>query len=983
MLYVLSYLSLAFCLTTGGLLTADTVSSEKREGTLGLLFLTPLNGLDIVLGKMACHGLQLFYGLCAVAPAFFLPLLIGGVTGAEVSRVLLTLVLTLLLAASVGMLVSVLGFESKKTLMTVMVSLGLMAIVPPVLVQCLKTLELAGTMLDTVNLLSPAITIDAAFDSSYKNGAGSKIYWSSMTLMAVISLALIGIAGGSLSRVFRAMGLEAAVKRKLPARQPPGACEITGNPYEWLVLRGGSQGQALGLIGRLLMVVWVGLPMVFLLTKNYIPAFIAAFFAALAIHVFGKLRFAIEASHQIQSDRQSGGLELLLVSRLPERSIVEGHQHALRRLSRRPFTLMMAINLVLEFAMLAFPHALEMNVEAEWTFSAFFLGGIILARVDLAALRWLALWQGLQSGSHVRAVLVSLGLCLVVPWLAFGLILGPAMMGGMSQELATLLVFAWVGGSLVYDGLLAGYCQARLSLGIRHLVSEAPEHRSDRQQLWLAFWQALRRVVDPHTWPKLGWQLLGWLARPKIRRRLLVGAAAVVIVMAFYAEENRRGWQAWQNYQAVQNPSGFRIDPASPRASAVGDSQNIYMAPRMHRWFLEPGDNELTEGLNLGNLQVWLSQNQPLLKPDRAPSAQEYLTWSDRCRPEFELLRQALKRPLGRIPADARDLSGRPVLNVNTLLMLEKVLEQRISYHTQLGQSAEAWRDLALLHDLGRLQTTGSTDQPESLAMEFSFLSWAEMWSEAIGHGLQRHSWTTNELVLLQEQLRGTDLFSGMASAVASERGYACRSLEIATPARVLGVFGQQRSRTMIENIFSPQAQILALGPRGWIYQNMLFIAREYQVVSAGVDFTNRLVWPGRVAPSFQEIGSLSQYAFPYRCLGQAFLPNPEALARQLAQAQTQVNQAQVACALERFRLAQGSYPAELSSLTPRCLTSIPPDIIGGQPLKYRSGQQGYKLYSIGWNEVDDGGRNNTTSGAAFDDWVWQPGLSSPTKAAR
>jgi ABC-type transport system involved in cytochrome c biogenesis permease component len=39
------------------------VSSEKREGTLGLLFLTPLTGMDIVLGKMACHSLQLGYGV--------------------------------------------------------------------------------------------------------------------------------------------------------------------------------------------------------------------------------------------------------------------------------------------------------------------------------------------------------------------------------------------------------------------------------------------------------------------------------------------------------------------------------------------------------------------------------------------------------------------------------------------------------------------------------------------------------------------------------------------------------------------------------------------------------------------------------------------------------------------------------------------------------------------------------------------------------
>src|SRR5689334_3524305 len=39
------------------LLTADCISRERREGTLGLLFLTPLKGPDIVLAKSVAHGL--------------------------------------------------------------------------------------------------------------------------------------------------------------------------------------------------------------------------------------------------------------------------------------------------------------------------------------------------------------------------------------------------------------------------------------------------------------------------------------------------------------------------------------------------------------------------------------------------------------------------------------------------------------------------------------------------------------------------------------------------------------------------------------------------------------------------------------------------------------------------------------------------------------------------------------------------------------
>ena len=40
-----------YCLLEGTRLAADCRGEEKREGTLGLLFLTDLQGYDVVLGK--------------------------------------------------------------------------------------------------------------------------------------------------------------------------------------------------------------------------------------------------------------------------------------------------------------------------------------------------------------------------------------------------------------------------------------------------------------------------------------------------------------------------------------------------------------------------------------------------------------------------------------------------------------------------------------------------------------------------------------------------------------------------------------------------------------------------------------------------------------------------------------------------------------------------------------------------------------------
>ena len=61
-------ISFFFCNLAGVRLTADTLSEEKRNGTLGLLFLTDLRGYDVVLGKMITASLKSFYGVLAVLP---------------------------------------------------------------------------------------------------------------------------------------------------------------------------------------------------------------------------------------------------------------------------------------------------------------------------------------------------------------------------------------------------------------------------------------------------------------------------------------------------------------------------------------------------------------------------------------------------------------------------------------------------------------------------------------------------------------------------------------------------------------------------------------------------------------------------------------------------------------------------------------------------------------------------------------------------
>jgi hypothetical protein len=63
------------------------------------------------------------------------------------------------------------------------------------------------------------------------------------------------------------------------------------------------------------------------------------------------------------------------------------------------------------------------------------------------------------------------------------------------------------------------------------------------------------------------------------------------------------------------------------------------------------------------------------------------------------------------------------------------------------------------------------------------------------------------------------------------------------------------------------------------------------------------------------------------------------------------------AIALERFRLARGVYPSELSQLVPEFLARVPLDSYDGKPLKYHLADSGPLLYAVGCDTDDDGGR--------------------------
>jgi hypothetical protein len=70
-----------------------------------------------------------------------------------------------------------------------------------------------------------------------------------------------------------------------------------------------------------------------------------------------------------------------------------------------------------------------------------------------------------------------------------------------------------------------------------------------------------------------------------------------------------------------------------------------------------------------------------------------------------------------------------------------------------------------------------------------------------------------------------------------------------------------------------------------------------------------------------------------------------------------QLRTARVGLAIERYRLAAGRLPDTLADLVPAYLDTVPTDPFDGNDLRYKKLKVGFIVYSIGEDQIDDGGK--------------------------
>ncbi len=486
----LGSVTLGFCLLAGIFLTADSLSVEKREGTLGLLFLTDLKGYDVVLGKMASNSLHAFFGLLAVFPVLALPLMTGGLGGGEFWRTMLVFIVTMYFSLGIGMLVSATSREGRQAMGGTFVILALLVGVLPFL-WLLQSQLTNRSRLDFVLWPNPIYAFIKGFDDSYLTFFGPRDFWTAMATLFILATASILAASFLLPRSWQKGAADDATRERLRfrffgkarRRRPPLGVK---SPFFWVAL-GDRAGQSA--MNRMLIV--LGLLWAASLVLSTDPSRIGMYFSGVVTLVFGlhfaaKILIASESGRRFHHDRQSGAMELLLATPLPAEDIVNGQREALRRQFQRALWLISIVNLltlllgittmVAQFSRMP-AGAANFLWDQIFMMSEVFLGAIVLLWLDASALIWLGMWRGLTARKYPRSVLAAWGQVMAPPWLAFlfFIVIGPMMNRGLSEGTVSFFILLWFGVGAVVDILSISWARAMLFSRLRSVVAEGSD----------------------------------------------------------------------------------------------------------------------------------------------------------------------------------------------------------------------------------------------------------------------------------------------------------------------------------------------------------------------------------------------------------------------------------------------------------------------------------------------------------------------------
>jgi ABC-type Na+ efflux pump permease subunit len=483
-----------YALLSGAMSTTDCLSSEKREGTLGLLFLTDLKGYDVVFGKLAAGSLKSIYGVMAVLPMLAIPMLIGGIAPGEVARMGLVALNALFFSLALGMALSAVNRSARAASQATFALLFLITVAAPICSYLLEDRFPRNPISPPCRFVSPGFSYVFALEDIYKtSSAYAAQFWESVATINALGWGMLLFASLITPRSWQDKPAGVAKLRwrerwrlwsygDLAERKAFRKRLLDTNAFFWLTARSRLKPACVWAVLGLIACGWTwGIaeyrhdwlnPGVFFLTGLLLNALI-------------KIWFCSEAGRQLAEDRSHGTLELLLSTPLSVADILEGQLLALMRQFLGPLMVIVAADL---FFMAAYSsRVLGADFDASqnstlWV--SMWIAAILMLAADLVALYWVGQWQALVSRNPTRAAVSTQMRILVFPWVPFVISLAvvmPLSTNNVSEETVwKIMLGLWVAFGLAADLLFGLYARGRLLSEFRLAAS----HSSAELRRW-------------------------------------------------------------------------------------------------------------------------------------------------------------------------------------------------------------------------------------------------------------------------------------------------------------------------------------------------------------------------------------------------------------------------------------------------------------------------------------------------------------------
>ncbi len=340
---LLTYFLLALVLFFAALSCAGAVAKEKDRRTFILLLMTDMTDAEIVLGKILGSLLPLLAQLALSIPVFMLLVLLGGTSAGQVAQAAVVMAGTAMAAGSLGGLVALWRDKTFQSLaFTTLILVFYLLLVRGVALVPGISAESSSTLMAW---LDPFLAMRSAHMPRLEGEGGLAPAFGFGLAMLGMAVLLNGIGLWGLRRwnpsgepimqrerpedaVDRERGVETAAERKERAsvHAAPGVTRrVEGNPILWreVFTRAYGNRPLLVKLAYFVVLALICYPALAPLMGAERPGWLAAL-GLLPVTVLSLLLVAAQAATAITSERDTGALDLLLVTDLSAQEFIFG-----------------------------------------------------------------------------------------------------------------------------------------------------------------------------------------------------------------------------------------------------------------------------------------------------------------------------------------------------------------------------------------------------------------------------------------------------------------------------------------------------------------------------------------------------------------------------------------------------------------------------------------------------------------------------------